>query len=103
MHFAVAQLAHWGARLLRAAGDVGAQKLNAVGRRLARPRCVYPKCSREVANWTVGEYCPIDVDLCEDHLHEYQRTVKDAPEVPVDGPDSSKHIRAWARWYKGRV
>ena len=81
--------------------------LEYLSRRLARPRCVFPGCSQEVANWVVGDYIPLDSDLCDTHHKDYAATWKDAsadghygyPRSPNFHRDTEILIQQWIHWY----
>lgn len=71
--------------------------------RLARPRCVYPRCRAEVANWFTGEYFPIDSDLCEEHHDNYTSTSAVFNEhLGPHGGDmtDAEYFRRWCWWHR---
>lgn len=43
-------------------------------RKLARPECLYPDCTNDVANWVIDGYIPVDTWLCQEHMVVCEQT-----------------------------
>lgn len=73
---------------------------------LSRPRCVYPGCRGDVANWCVGEYVPVDSWLCEEHHQDQSETIQrfyksaEYERSGLDHVDDAEAVsKEWAKWH----